>query len=581
MSWDRVIQDSDEDEPLIEDDVPASIDPLQGAESSMQHEYDHRAAAQQANCPESISATELQLSVNFDHYLQSQDGLQGQSTLSQQQREARWIPSTSEGGGGSTGDMMTEIGAAQQRLFDDEVSSAGQPLPSTATAYPSEISQPGSFPTVESFQYQHGGNAEGLAYGQAQQDVPYETTQLTVPVEGRACDYDTPATSNHIDSPVDELLAQTNIQPVHAHIDYGTPDHLLRESQQVKGLQHATDSPHDTEPISSVASRGLNSAKKDNEGPGLLSPQHSQTSAHDELSMPAVAVEVSSVQKKRARPKKQPMPEDDEDDELSLPMQDEFDRPKPVEKRAPGRPPKSVETVEGPQTKEAGGEDAKTPDPLSASPNDATAVAEEPMKPAAKESKKKKKAKRSKTDSEILPRSHKPAIDDDLVWVDSRPLQPADGNARTEPSAKIDPKSETDPSRLAEDSNTIQPEPAPIPKKRGRKRKNAPDEASAQTTPAPEQPNTPRPEDPTLCTDAEPTAEGNEVAHTESRISDHPPAQTDESTKSNAPPETPNISTPNKTTQRHSPISSTSKVPYRVGLSRRARIAPLLKVVRK
>ena len=32
---------------------------------------------------------------------------------------------------------------------------------------------------------------------------------------------------------------------------------------------------------------------------------------------------------------------------------------------------------------------------------------------------------------------------------------------------------------------------------------------------------------------------------------------------------------------KHSPIAGTSKVPYRVGLSRRARIAPLLKIIRK
>lgn len=37
----------------------------------------------------------------------------------------------------------------------------------------------------------------------------------------------------------------------------------------------------------------------------------------------------------------------------------------------------------------------------------------------------------------------------------------------------------------------------------------------------------------------------------------------------------------NKGPSKHSPIASTSKVPYRVGLSRRAQIAPLLKVIRK
>lgn len=53
-------------------------------------------------------------------------------------------------------------------------------------------------------------------------------------------------------------------------------------------------------------------------------------------------------------------------------------------------------------------------------------------------------------------------------------------------------------------------------------------------------------------------------------------------TKSNCPPETPRKSaTPaTKGPDKHSPISS-GKVAYRVGLSKRARIAPLLKIVRK
>lgn len=37
----------------------------------------------------------------------------------------------------------------------------------------------------------------------------------------------------------------------------------------------------------------------------------------------------------------------------------------------------------------------------------------------------------------------------------------------------------------------------------------------------------------------------------------------------------------NKGPSKHSPIAGTSKVPYRVGLSRRARIAPLLKIIRR
>lgn len=113
MSWDRVIQDSDEDEPLGDDGVnaPASIETLQGHESPKQQLLDnlgHHVDEQQANYPIEQRAakevgTEPDLGVNFDQFLQSQDMSQSAATLSQQRREERWIPSTGDGGGGSIG----------------------------------------------------------------------------------------------------------------------------------------------------------------------------------------------------------------------------------------------------------------------------------------------------------------------------------------------------------------------------------------------------------------------------------------------------------------------------------------------
>lgn len=482
--------------------------------------------------------------------------------------------------------MISEIGAAQQRLFDDNTSSAGQHLPSTATPYASEISQPGSFPAIESFQYQHGGDFDGLNGGQLRQDAPYEATQLIAPIQGQGqhCDYDTPATSNHIDSPLDGLAAQVNPITVPVHLDDGVPAiPLPNTSQQSKFLQHATYSPHDTEPISSIASTGLNNSKKDNEEPILMSPQHSQASAHDELSVPAISVEISSVKKKRGRPKKQLIPEDDEDDELSLSKEDGFGNPKPAVKRGPGRPPKSAEVVDTDENTEASEiEGAKTTDPVAIAPNKDNATTEDPAKAAPKEPKK-KKAKRSKIESDESQGSRKPDVDDDVIWVDSRPLQTADGNAATEPSSKTNStKPSPEPTTATDESN-----PAPVPKKRGRKRKNAPEQLNAQAPPTAEKP---QPETQVLATTAESTVESNELPTTEPSANEiqppqsRPQPQTEESTTSNFPPETPHkqdVATPNKTMQRDSPISSTGKVPYRVGLSRRARIAPLLKVVRK
>ena len=113
MSWDRVIQDSDEDEPLGDDGVEAPDSPglYQGHESTkqqLQDNSDHYVVEEQANSPieqPAIQAptAEPDLGVNFDQFLQSQDTSQSAVTLSQQRREERWIPSTVGGGGGSIG----------------------------------------------------------------------------------------------------------------------------------------------------------------------------------------------------------------------------------------------------------------------------------------------------------------------------------------------------------------------------------------------------------------------------------------------------------------------------------------------
>jgi hypothetical protein len=112
MSWDRVIQDSDEDEPLIEEDISTSIDPLQGHDLLVQQQHDH-GADQQSHYPieRQDASTEPQLSVNFDQFLQSQEAPHASLNSSQQRREERWIPSTGEGGGGSIGACgQTDLG---------------------------------------------------------------------------------------------------------------------------------------------------------------------------------------------------------------------------------------------------------------------------------------------------------------------------------------------------------------------------------------------------------------------------------------------------------------------------------------
>lgn len=111
MSLDRVIQDSDEDEPFEGDDLPPSANHLHPSEPALPQEYQHAPAKQTTHnavyehdhTPDESMFP--QLNVNFDEFLQSQE--QGHSMLSssQQRREDRWIPSTSDGGSGSVGTM--------------------------------------------------------------------------------------------------------------------------------------------------------------------------------------------------------------------------------------------------------------------------------------------------------------------------------------------------------------------------------------------------------------------------------------------------------------------------------------------
>ncbi|KAJ5584957.1 uncharacterized protein N7459_004757 [Penicillium hispanicum] len=619
MSWDRVIQDSDEEEGFVEDGIPTSIDPPQGRESPMHQPDEPHPADQQADYPIEQTATQdaagAQLSVNFDQYLQSQEEMHPMVTSSQQQREQRWIPSTNEGGGGSIGAMMTEIGLAQQRLLDDG-SSAGQHLPSTGTVYSSEISQPGSFPTTVPFQYQQADEMhnQDFAYIRGPQDISYEATQLVAPIHAPTYDYSTPAASTYVDSPFEGTSEQVTTFPSSAHLTEGT--HITtwhKTVQRSKSMQSATYSPHDTEPLSSVSSPRLNRAKSDLARSGLVSPQHSPADTHDELSMPAVAVEVPTppVKKKRGRPKKQSVPENDDDDELAMPQDSESDQMKVAEKRRPGRPPKAAADMGGnlhsPET--PGDETTKLPD--GANPTEGIAALDSALEVPGELANpvttkpKKKKVKRSKTASAVLQKPRESEIDDDVIWVDSRPLQMEGSHEATpaETPAPVDTAPtlpESAPTTSTEENTPVpQTELLPAPKKRGRKRKKTAEQPE-QVAPAPEEPQQapdPQPPKPTT-TVAENTVDSH--PETEQGVANAVPGpgttpQPEHATlaaaQDEAPPQTPQRNevpseaaagdSTRKGPIKHSPISSTSKVPYRVGLSRRARIAPLLKIVRK
>ncbi|KAJ5714736.1 uncharacterized protein N7483_011917 [Penicillium malachiteum] len=597
MSWDRVIQDSDEEEPLIEDDFPVSPDPLQPTQSPKVQHHDNPAEADTHYPIERTTNEgfpEPQLNVNFDQFLQSQ-GTHAASTSSQQQREERWIPSTTESGGGSIGAMITEIGLAQNRLFD-ESSSADQRI-STTTYYPSEISQPGSFPTMQSYQYQqHAPIAHGnVQYTNIPREQPYEATQLLTP--GAAVpvsDYSLPTASSHVDSPSDVTTAPTSAP----YLGEGSENLSKNFPQQLHPVPAMAYSPHDTEPFSSVTSPHVNMSKNENPMPGLMSPHHPPGDANDELAFPGVTVEVpSATKKRRSRPKKASLPEDDDDDELAIETGTEPSPTKPMEE--------SVGNADVPKPTE---EAIETGDDAASIQNttDVISAPEENTVPEA--------------GSTAIEQPQKSHADDDVIWVDSRPLQTngaqeesgmtaeakqpeVNGVQDAQPAPKKrGRKRKQATERIADDLDSVSntdstnaTDEKPAPKKRGRKRKQPVELVEPAEVQDPVSKNDVAVNDTEKI--EEPKDETNPEAEAVQQPEPEPQANTateEMKEQVKVPPQTPqkpeqNPSTPvagnstngRKGLSKHSPISSTSKVPYRVGLSKRARIAPLLKIVRK
>lgn len=473
-----------------------------------------------------------------------------------------------------TGAMMTEIGLAQQRLFDDDGSNAGHNQ-SMSTSYPSGISEPCSFP----MHFDHLGRIENLPLADpVSNTIPHEATQLVAPHITNGYQYSTPAESPNAESPMTNA-DQVATVPTSNHPNGMMQSNPHNTTQRSKSLHTEWNSPHDTEPNSSVRSPQLNRSKSEH-GQAAIIPPVSPASTHDELSAPAFTVEVAPSDltsvKKRGRPKKQISPQDDEDDELALGHNPDSISAK-TEKRRPGRPSKSEKPAETKSNEEADGFSAHQD--VDGSGN--------PPKQGKLESKK-RKIKRSKTAPETLQNSNKldEDGDDDVIWVESRPLEPDNANSQM---TQIDESKNA--SKLPEETsaeNPIVEAPAPAPKKRGRKRKKPVEEPKEAPTTSEYPQSESKQEDPIASEAIEqpmpmpepPKIDEKEDAlskQSESEATPQPNLATNPSTVESAP-QTPQLKKPRKV---HSPISSTSKVPYRVGLSKRARIAPLLKVVRK
>ncbi|KAL2830538.1 hypothetical protein BDW59DRAFT_18353 [Aspergillus cavernicola] len=611
MPFDRVIQDSDD-----EGEPPGELSP----------EKTNRVPVTNYDGPKSLGAQEVNhdshIGVNFDQFLQSQDAPSIMLSSSQQQREERWIPVT--GRVGSMGTMMTEIGLAQQRLFDDgqQAQYANQPM---AFHEPGLVPSHGQYLNSEMAGQEKAAPVHDYSIARGQDSIPYPELHVIAPSD----DWSQSAPSYNIfDSFSHTPTGQLNRADFIRDIGNTTQSEPMQnfELRRWASMQGASSSPQDTEPFSSVISPKVARAKSDNIPPNIVPPSPASL---DELALP-VTTEMPKIEK-RGRKKKQVLPANDEDDEISHAQAREPAPSKP-EKRRPGRPPKhaKVPLDDGINT---GDIEFFDPDHPAGETQDGLAkqgpsievpehydipqiVLENPesngqsappaqekeaqLSPKPTKEPKKKKLKRGKTTSVTLTKTFESDIEDDVIWIDERPVIPATLKDNPIPNP-------------AETKDNIPLEPAPAPKKRGRKRKKtaeqlnqeaAAPEADTQAV-IPQEGTNPRNESGisvvlnnitrTRTPDTTNIIPETNTITEDSSISYAPPKETPQPTSptkpsnhesEEQPPETPQKTTDPTTPStkgpgKHSPISSTSKVPYRVGLSKKARIAPLLRIIKR
>ena len=255
------------------------------------------------------------------------------------------------------------------------------------------------------------------------------------------------------------------------------------------------------------------------------------------------------------------------------------------------------------------------PEPSKDEPNHFT----EPQNPPRREPKK-KKLKRGKTTSVMLKKTYEPDVEDDVIWIDDRqhdrrPDSIPTPDSISTPAGEQETLAAVEIHMAGEDQERSNPNPEPAPKRCGRKRKKTSERPpmSAEEEPievngsgsgrtlssvsvvVEKSANSNDKQTPNTSTVNE-TQTSSAPILTPAPGSDSGPTSIAPETpkKANAAPDTFNeegqsgSGTSTKTTNdsgkgpsKHSPIAGTNKVPYRVGLSRRARIAPLLKVIRK
>lgn len=416
------------------------------------------------------------------------------------------------------------------------------------------------------------------------------------------------------------------------------PIESLQQTSNRSKSMHVTPSPHDTEPLSSLNAGRSRSDNIRYQNEGLLQQQlATELNSQDELSAP-VEAEIPVVPPQKQAQKNPIQVEDDEDDELAGPKEDISARKSNGNTRSEKenashlhstiRPTKSRKEMESYRESDLNS-DNHTEDKIQViganvledsdkkqEQEQPHTTEHEPPKPKPSKAKdkqpKKKKVKRGKTTSVTVKKTHEPDVEDDVIWVDQRERPSKSNPGLQEYSVHEHSIPTPDSISIAADEQTEHPttgamaeipsvtfkiqdqgqetqepeqKPAPPqPNKRGRKRKKTSEQVPPQQEPEPQpqpkahpEPEEPQHENQNMAPDTTPAPEQDK----EEPTIKPPETPTKHQNQSQHPGSEADISNKNKGPTKHSPIPGTSNAPYRVGLSRRARIAPLLKIIRR
>ncbi|CRG83876.1 hypothetical protein PISL3812_01232 [Talaromyces islandicus] len=560
MSSQLVIQDSDDDSG---DDC--SIDPLQDPSPLYAPSAsDDRASPAEHGTeliPTSIPESNLP-QVDFDMYLRPES-----SIMAGDYEDERWVATADAA---PTGAPQPYLEYNYQRHDDTFLYAAKtpsyavpDPLPLTASMGRSEPQQAGNVETTDEYEQPSKRRKISLTQDILQEPSSIDKSELGVSYNFFAS----------IDPHAPSQVAATELR---ASVDL---PHQTQEADSPEFVPERFETPPPTVPLSEDLLYDQDRAENE-PPPTTIHESTFETPGGQGFEMDNEAL---GSKKKRGRPKKQALANKTED-EVEFVSDNMIDQIDHTSKKKLGRPKK--------KDRDTSPDELAMDEMMKHQADDARE-----QKAVPKSEKPKKKVKRSKTTSDLPNTTGLPNADRDVRWIDNSLAIDLE-NTESKPSnvdeaAVVSVSKEETPMNATGDDKSATKDTKAEPKKRGRKKK-----------PTTEGPPAAYVESSTVLQDISNTAHlstKDEQDPNDAQVEDTKSMEVNETErpqkeveaavslaeapmKSETTPAKPEGEDPASMKQvpaKPSPIPNISKVPYRVGLSRRARIAPLLKIVRK